>query len=144
MKRTKKRKRRVKGEAAQLEMTPMIDVVFQLLIFFIVTLKVEDILSHLDISRPAPESERPPEVEPEDLLTILVYNPKKLGGEGFVLQGRRVSLKELDKQLTKLASYSKHISIIIKCTSDSPHSKLIKLLNVCSKAGLTNLSVFSM
>ena len=37
-----------KGEEATLEMTPMIDVVFQLLIFFIVTLNQPDILSQFD------------------------------------------------------------------------------------------------
>ena len=38
-------------EDPKLEMTPMIDVVFQLLIFFIVTLQQEDILAHLDVLR---------------------------------------------------------------------------------------------
>ena len=126
-----------KGDKPQLEMTPMIDVVFQLLIFFIVTLKQEDILSRLDVSRPAPESRPPPE-KIDDLLTIQVYN------EGFVLQGRRVTLVTLEKQLTKLASFSKSVSVIIKCTADSPHQYLIELLDVCAKSGLKNLSVFSM
>ena len=44
----KKEKNRNKGDELQLEMTPMIDVVFQLLIFFIVTLNQPDILSTLD------------------------------------------------------------------------------------------------
>jgi len=126
-----------KGEAAKLEMTPMIDVVFQLLIFFIVTLKQEDILSHLDVWRPAPDSRPPPET-PEDLLTITVYN------DGYVLKGRRVSLQELDRQLTRLAGFSKGISVIIKCTADSPHSYLVRVLDVCAKCDLKNLSVFSM
>jgi len=55
------KRERAKGEAVKLEMTPMIDVVFQLLIFFIVTLKQEDILSHLDVSRPAPDPNAKPE-----------------------------------------------------------------------------------
>ena len=42
-----------KGEEATLEMTPMIDVVFQLLIFFIVTLNQPDILSQFDALRPS-------------------------------------------------------------------------------------------
>jgi biopolymer transport protein ExbD len=37
-------RKRNKGETPKLDMTPMIDVVFQLLIFFVVTLKQEDIL----------------------------------------------------------------------------------------------------
>ncbi|MFC1499096.1 ExbD/TolR family protein [Verrucomicrobiota bacterium] len=142
----KKKKQRKPSEAAKLEMTPMIDVVFQLLIFFLVALKVEDILSHLDVSRPAPDPEAKPEEQVEDLLTILVYNHRdpRLRGEGFSLQGRKVSLRELDRQLSKLASFSKNVSVIIKCEGDSPHSNLVKLLDICSKAGLKNLSVFSM
>ena len=140
----KKKKAKNQGEAAKLEMTPMIDVVFQLLIFFIVTLKQEDILSHLDISRPAAEKTIT-EKEPENkLLEILVYNPRALGGQGFSLRGRKISRKTLDRHLTRLAKFSKTISIIIKCTSNSPDAKLIQLLDICSKAGLKNISVFSM
>jgi biopolymer transport protein ExbD len=72
------------------------------------------------------------------LLTITVYK------EGYVLRGRRVSLQTLENQMMKLARYSKNVSVIIKCTSDSPHMYLVMLLDICSKAGLKNLSVFSM
>jgi len=132
-----KERKRIKSDAVQLEMTPMIDVVFQLLIFFIVTLKQEDILAHLDVSRPQAETTKPPE-QIEDLLTILVYK------DGFVLQGRRASLDDLDRQLTRIASFSKNVSVIIKCTSDSPHAFLMQLLDICAKNELKNLSVFSM
>jgi biopolymer transport protein ExbD len=134
-----RKKRIATDEQAQLQMTPMIDVVFQLLIFFIVTLKQEDILSHLDISRPAPDqTARPPDKQIEELLTIEVFK------DGYIMQGRRVPLSTLDRRLTKLAEYSKNISVIIKCTADSPHANLIRLLDICAKADLKNLSVFSM
>ena len=119
-------------------MTPMIDVVFQLLIFFLVTLKQEDILSHLDVSRPAPDPTQKQEEKVPDLMQIQVLR------SGFFLKGRRVSIKTLDKHLSRLASYSKNISIIIQCSPDSPHSLLVQVLDVCSKAGLSQLSVFSL
>jgi biopolymer transport protein ExbD len=138
----KKRKQRNKGEAAKLEMTPMIDVVFQLLIFFIVTLKQEDILSHLNVSRPAPDPNSPPPEEKPDLLTI------EVGRTAWTLNGRAYAgtrgLAALDKSLTKIASYSKNTTVIIKCTGDSPHAKLIQVLNICAREGMKNLSVFSM
>jgi biopolymer transport protein ExbD len=138
----RKRKTRNKGEAAKLEMTPMIDVVFQLLIFFIVTLKEEDILSHLDISRPAPDPNATPEEQVDDLLTI------EVGRKAWVMNGRPYAgvagLAALDRNLTKIASYSRGASVIIKCTGDSPHSRLVQLLNICSREGLSNISVFSM
>ena len=40
----------------QLDMTPMIDVVFELIIFFVVTIKQEDTLSRLNANRPAPSA----------------------------------------------------------------------------------------
>lgn len=138
----KKRKARNKGEAAKLEMTPMIDVVFQLLIFFIVTLKEQDILAAMDISRPAPDPTSTPEQRVDDLLTI------QIGREGWVLNGRpymgRSGLAALDRQLTRIASFSKSASVIIQCTADSPHSFLIRVLNILSREGMTNISVFSL
>lgn len=129
---------RKKGDTPALEMTPMIDVVFQLLIFFIVTLKKEDILSHLDINRPAPDPNAKKEEQPEDLLNILVFK------DGFVLNGKNVTKPTLDKALTKLASFSRNISVIIRCTGDSPHMYLMEVLDICARVRLSNLNVFSM
>jgi biopolymer transport protein ExbD len=134
MKRERKRK---KGDTLKLDMTPMIDVVFQLLIFFIVTLKPEDILSHLDVSRPAPDAIKPEE-QVQDLLKITIHK------DGFVLQGRRVAVTELERQFLQLAKLSTKVSVVVQCTSDSPHNNLIKVLDACAKAGLKNISVFSL
>jgi len=138
---SKKRKGRNKGDTAKLEMTPMIDVVFQLLIFFIVTLKEQDILAHLDVSRPAPDPNAVPEEQVDDLLNI------QIGKEGWVLNGAPYipsTFSRLDKQLTKIASYSRGTSVIIKCTAESPHAYLIRVLNILARERMTNISVFSL
>jgi len=136
------RRKRTTAEGCDLDMTPMIDVVFQLLIFFIVTLKEEDILSHLDVSRPAPDPNATPEEQVDDLLTI------EVGRQAWVLNGRpyagTAGLAALDRSLTRIASFSRGTSVIIKCTGDSPHSRLVQLLNICAREQLTNISVFSM
>ena len=126
-----------KGEAAKLEMTPMIDVVFQLLIFFIVTLKQQDILAHLDVFRPQPDV-KPPPVEIDDMLEIMISS------DGYWMNGSLIPFRSMDRRITKLAKYSKDMPVIIKCTLDSPHKYLIKTLDSCSKAGLSKISVFTM
>ncbi len=133
----RKRKRK-QADGAELEMTPMIDVVFQLLIFFLVTLKQEDILSHLDVSRPAPDPNAKQEETIKDLLTITVHR------YGYMLKGKNRSIEQLDRDLARLASFSKNVSVIIRCTADSQHERLVKVLNICAKVGLKKLSVFSM
>lgn len=130
-------RRHNKGESPKLDMTPMIDVVFQLLIFFVVTLKQEDILSKLSAARPAP-SDVKDKSQDEPLINIIV------APQGFVLNGRPLRLRELDDSIQRLSGYSKTASVIIKCTMDSPHAFLVQALDVCNKHGMTNLSIFSM
>jgi biopolymer transport protein ExbD len=131
-----RKRKRAPADAAHLEMTPMIDVVFQLLIFFIVTLKQEDILSHLDVSRPAPDQTIVTEFP--ELLTITIHR------DGYMLRDKVRTRAQLDRDLTRLASFSKNVSVIIRCTGDSQHERLVQVLNICAKVGLKKLSVFSM
>ena len=127
-----------RGENPKLDMTPMIDVVFQLLIFFVVTLKQEDILSKLSAARPAPNSSSEAKDNQDELINVQVYN------QGFIFNGRPVRLKELDRNIERISNMSKTAMIIIKCTQDSPHGFLVQVLDVCNKHGMTNLSIFSM
>jgi biopolymer transport protein ExbD len=127
-----------KGESPKLDMTPMIDVVFQLLIFFVVTLKQEDILAKLSAARPAPNTDTTVRDNPPELINVIV------APQGFIFNGRPMRLPELDRGIERLAGYSKTAMVIIKCTADSPHAMLIQVLDVCNKHGMTNLSIFSM
>ncbi len=124
------------GNDPQLEMTPMIDVVFQLLIFFIVAMKQEDILSRLMAARPAGRSEAT--VSEPSLINIVLHR------DGFLFRGRPMTLDALDRQIARCAELSTTASVVIKCTADSPHKSLVQTLDICSKHGLGNLSIFSM
>jgi biopolymer transport protein ExbD len=137
-----KKKERVKSEGVALDMTPMIDVVFQLIIFFVVTLKQEDILSHLDAMAPSPDSKATPAEKIEN-VTIDIYNPKQ-GGEGFLMNKTPVSYKQLDAEIRRAARNSKSSTVLLRCTKDSPHSLLVKALDLCNKYGMTNLAIFSL
>ncbi len=131
-----KRKKR-HDEDPKLEMTPMIDVVFQLLIFFIVTLKQDDIMSRLMASRPAPDPNAIPDKQP-DLINIVVHRG------GFIFRGKPMTLEGLDRQVERCAELSKKANVIVRCTADSPHRFLVQTLDICNKYGMENLSIFSM
>jgi len=131
-----KRSKRQEANPCKMDMTPMIDVVFQLLIFFIVTTKNEDIMSKLKILRPQGETAPPTTID--NMLTIQVYN------QGYVLNGARMNIAELSRRLKKVADLSTKVTVVVKCTGDSPHSFLVKLLDVCAQIKLNDISVFSM
>ncbi len=126
-----------KGESPKLDMTPMIDVVFQLLIFFVVTLKQEDILSKLSAARPAPDPTATKENQIEPITVIVAP-------QGFIFNGRPMRQNELDRQIERLSGFSKTAMVVIKCTADSPHAFLVQVLDICNKYGMMNLAIFSM
>ncbi len=128
---------RSKGEEPKLDMTPMIDCVFQLLIFFIISLKPEDVIAHLDVNRPQSDA-RAPQTQKTDLLQIGIYE------NGFTLNDRVISFGSLEKMMGRLADISKTQTVVIKCALESPHRMLVEVLDLCSKLGLKNLSVMSM
>ena len=129
-------RRNQKFEAANLSLTSMIDVVFLLLVFFIVTLKQEDILSRIDVARPAPDPVRPV-VETPVPLKISVYK------RGWVVNGASVSRGDLDAKLARLGEMDNRIPVVITCMGDSPHAYLVQVLDICAKYGFENLSLFS-
>jgi biopolymer transport protein ExbD len=128
------RRKRV-GESPKLDMTPMIDVVFQLLIFFVVTLKQEDIFSKLITNRPGTP------------LTVSDQTPDQqaivLSVEGITYGGLPMSLTRLDQVLEQRAKYGPEIMVLIKCTQGSNHGLLVQALDLCNKHKLSNLSVLS-
>ncbi len=125
------------SEEPKVEMTPMIDVVFQLLIFFVVTLKQEDILSKLMASRPAPDPSAKPDEQPE-LIDITVHS------SGFIFKQKAVSREELDYQIKTYSRLSTSAPVIIRCTQNSKQRYLVQAMDICNKYKMKNLSIFSM
>ena len=134
----KGRNSRTNQENPKLDMTAMIDCVFQLLIFFIVTLQQDDILANLEALRPAPDDRARPDEVKKEPLTILI------GRQGIILQGAPTTEAQLEQRLTRMARSDPNTTVIIKCSGDSPHGYLVRALDICNKLGLLQLSVFSM
>ncbi len=128
----------------QLDMTPMIDVVFELIIFFVVTIKQEDLFSKLNVNRPAPNPAKPEETN-DITVNIELGNAKRNNPNGVIVYNKReVSRQELDKNLAEIASTSKKTPIIIKCQLESPHKVLVDVLDICYKHDLYSVSVFTL
>jgi biopolymer transport protein ExbD len=132
-----RQRRGIQAENGELNMTAMIDVVFQLLIFFIVTTKPEDVITNLDVFRPSPEQQKKEQLEVPNLVKIQIFP------DGFMINDKRVPLPDLESLVAKLASYSKEQTILIMCSSLSRHGDLVRVLDLCTKNGLKNLSVIS-
>lgn len=125
------------ADSGDLNMTAMIDVVFQLLIFFLVTQKPQDTLANLDVFRPSPEKKQEQMQTPPKMIRVQIFP------DGFTINDRPVGLAELDGLLSKLASIDTKQTIMIMAAASSKHADLIRVLDLCAKSGLSNLSVVS-
>jgi len=131
MKRHNRKARRV--EDSTLSMTAMIDMVFLLLVFFIMVAEPRDVNAKLPASRPGTDT------EPIDFPLVRI----DISTDGYMMNQKRVNLGQMDQFLVKLARISKDQSILVTSTMDADHSHLIKVLDLCSKAELENISLMS-
>ena len=129
-------------ENPALDMTPMIDVVFELIIFFVVTIKSEDLFSRLNANRPAPSSGSSSN-ESDTTVTIEIGRGRDANGV-LVYNKREVRRSELDQNLREVARTSKKTPITVKCTEDSPHKALVDVLDICYRNELFSVSIFTL
>ena len=140
----KRARTRNKGENPALEMTPMIDVVFQLLIFFIVCVKQEDILARLNAARPAGESQ--PSTENPLFLDIEISKEWVL----FMKNSTAVDMRKpnynfsmLDNLLAQQARFGTSATVTVRCALNSNHGVLMHVLDLLAKHKFTNINIFS-
>ncbi len=133
------RRRRGESDDGLLDLTPMIDVVFQLLIFFLVTFKEPEIIGRLDVFRPAPDPNATPENQVDDMVRLTV-----LRGNRYMLNQRPMTLVTIERNLENIAKRGTDQTILIQCAEASRHDSLVRLLDLCAKQGLTNLSVVTL
>ena len=129
------RKRRMLSlVAGELNLTAMIDVAFQLLAFFIITVHPVDVTTIFNVNRPSQDTVNPP--EPPG-IRIAIYN------DAYTVNETPMDFKNIEKVMTKLATVDKTQTILIMCRKESRHAQLVDTLDLCSKLGMGNLSVVS-
>ena len=132
------RKRRHNNlQAGELNLTAMIDVAFQLLSFFIVTSHPMDVIAHLTAPAASPSPGKTP-INQSGVVRI-----KILSDGSLTVNGGTIDQGGLDRVLGGMARFDKGITVLILCTAQSPHSKLVEVLDVCAKEGLSNLALLS-
>lgn len=138
---SKQRKKRVRSTKKKIEdvpMTPMIDVVFQMLIYFVLTFEIPDRISQMQVWRPsAPVTQPEDKPPPIDLMRVTIYE------DAYALNDTRVSLSTLERRFNRLADLNPTQNIIVVATAESPHRNLVAVLNLLSKAGMQNISLLS-
>ena len=122
-------------ETPALNLTSMIDVLFLLIIFFMVATKFDELERNIDVAVPevaqAGDGSSPPKPQ------LVVVQP-----DGRLeLNGNSVSLEELTARLASLRSQSAQPSVIIRGDGQCAFQHVAAALAACRQAGVSDLGI---
>lgn len=125
--------RKSRRESLSFELTPLIDVVFLLLIFFMVSsvFKKEELALLLKL----PKSE-----QGQGKQKVVKQITIELSGGTVALNGKKLSLLEL---ATKLAQVDKKSIINLRAGGEVQYQRLVKVLDLLQKNQLENVSLIT-
>lgn len=120
----------------KLNLTPMIDVVFQLLLFFLVAAKFEEEERDLDLQLPQASEAMARIAKPKELFVNVDHNGT------IVVGGRAISAAELLTTLRQaVANNPGRQTVIIRGDERSALKHAVNVMNVCSKAGIRDCRI---
>ena len=128
--------RNKKHAPLEISLTPMIDVVFLLLIFFMVTTTFSK-ETVIKVQLPQAEGQEAERHDQEQVLMVTIDKAGQYFINEKALNDR--SLSSLTKELTVLSS-NKKIPLIINSDANAPVQAAISVLDVASKIGFNNIT----
>ncbi len=125
-------------EEAAVPLSAMIDVVFLLLIYFIITQKpiIEDVFLTADL--PAPNPAPPSEPPPPPFKIDVIEGQGATAVDQYRIDGRTMSLKEIE---ARLQATPRETTVIISCDPNGIHKKLVNLLDILQYLKFTKLNL---
>ncbi len=123
------------ADDAVLNLTPMIDVVFLLLIFFMVATTFLDPEKEIEVDLPRAESGAASEEELDELVINVTSDGRILLGAEEVDDG------DLRAALRTAASRDPATAVTIRGDRAARHEAIVGVMDACGSAGLFNLSV---
>jgi len=126
-----------KGNAlSSLSLTPLIDVVFLLLVFFLVTTRFAQEDYELAVVLPAASEAQPLIVEPKELFVNIDQH-----GD-YVVDGRQMTRGEIEEILEQaVANNPVNQSVVIRADRRVQFDSVVAIMNLCNRTGVRDYSV---
>jgi len=128
-----------KEESVEVNLTPLIDVVFLLLIFFMVSTTF-DRHAKLEVSLPESSAKLTQQKNDPLVLSIDAKGNYFLNDRQIVNQSLD-TLKQALKRMIGDESLIKDTALVLKADANTPHQSVVRAMDAASQLGLTKLSI---
>lgn len=119
---------------AGFQLAPMIDIVFLLLAFFIVTYQLTDQEKDLEVNLPTAEEGRA-KVRTYTEKVINIHEDGKI-----VIDLKPYSLDELESKMGNLVRVNKSQPVRVRGDAKTDYEHIVRVIDRCRKAGVWNIS----
>ena len=128
MRRQSKRQR----DEVQIDMTPMLDIVFIMLIFFIVTTSfVRE--AGLEVHRPQAS-----QAKAQKSSSIMLA----IGAQGQIfLDRKQIDVERVQATIARLLAEQPDASLVVQADERVPHGKVVRVMDEAKAAGIANIAV---
>lgn len=128
--------RQAGGDEPELNLTPLIDVVFILLIFFMVSTTFQ---KESEIKIELPEASADAVEEKKDVLELVI----DAEGRYFIEQQQVVNteLETLQKAISKFLGDRTGIPVVIRADRRTPYESVVRAMDAISRLGLVQMSL---
>ena len=117
----------------RIEIIPMIDTMFFLLVFFMIATLAMTIQHGMPVSLPTAESSTD---------TIAEHVSLTLTREGLLYYNKEaLTLQELEMRLANLRQSSSDPSLLINADEQVPHGRVIKVMDLIRLSGITSMGI---
>ncbi len=132
------------GQIVEGDMTPMIDMTFQLIAFFMVLINFSDVEQDERINLPASELAKPPDSAYEEPITIQLTNDENIiyAGEEMNLDQLYVALRR-EVQLLKAYDDDRlsRATVVIRADFESRTGMVQEIIKACQDVGLDTFAL---
>lgn len=119
-----------------MNLTPLIDVVFLLLIFIMVTARFEQEDRQLDVALPTASEAKPLTAETSQVFV-------NIDDQGnYVLDGKTLRADEVEAALRQAAAdHPANVRVIIRADGRVPFEFVVSVMDICNRSGIADYSV---
>ena len=128
-----------KEETVEVNLTPLIDVLFLLLIFFMVSTTF-DRHATLKVSLPESTTKITQQVDEPLVLSIDAKGNYFLNDRQIVNQSL-ATLKQALKRVVGDETAIKNTALVLRADANTPHQSVVRAMDAASQLGLTKLSI---
>lgn len=128
----KKTSRSHHGSLNELNITPLLDLVFVLLVIFIIT--TPQMMNNLEMNLPSPKPPPPQKDKPK--INRIVVDEK-----GTFLNDQPVTVAQLKTDLQQLKSDNPALSVVVKGADNVDYQNMINVLDILQQLDITKVGL---